>query len=60
MKPLVGVLPVAGLVLKVWSPFLLAASVILVASAGELPLEALPEVVLSEVLPWEVGVSLTV
>ena len=38
---------VAGVLLRVWSPFLSAASVILVASAGELPFEALPDVTLS-------------
>ena len=51
IKLLEGVWSVVVMVLRVWIPFLLAASVILVASAGELPLEALPEVVLSELLP---------
>ena len=47
VKLLVWFMPVADVLLRVWNPFLSAASVILVASAGELPFEALPDVVLS-------------
>lgn len=47
VKPLVCVMLAAGVLLRVWNPFLSAASVILVASAGELPFKALPDVVLS-------------
>lgn len=41
----------AALDLRVWNPFLPAASVTLVASWGELPLDELPAVVLSALLP---------
>ena len=51
MKPRVGVLLRAVMVLRVWNCLVLAASVTLEAFAGELPLKSLPEVVLSEVLP---------
>lgn len=51
VKPLVGALLMAVMVLREWNCLVLASSVTLEAFAGELRLESLPEAVLSELLP---------